>query len=138
MRANYLPVVASVAADDAGTLLNVNADTLAAHLAGRLASPRLVIAGATPGVLDDQGRTIPALDTAAAEALIGSGVASAGMIAKLRACQAALAAGTEEVLLIDGREPATIAAALRHTSKAEDGMTRIVTAGSPPRLGATS
>ncbi len=48
------------------------------------------------------------------------------------------AAGTEEVLLIDGREPATIAAALRHTSKAEDRMTRIVTAGSPPRLGATS
>jgi acetylglutamate kinase len=78
------------------------------------------------------------MDIAAADALIGSGVASAGMIAKLRACQAALAAGAEEVVLIDGREPATIAAALRHTSTAVQGMTRIVTAGSPPRLGATS
>jgi acetylglutamate kinase len=138
VRANYLPVVASLAADDAGMLLNVNADTLAAHLAARLASPRLVIAGATPGVLDDRGDTIPAMDTDGAEALIGSGVASAGMIAKLRACQAALVAGAEEVVLIDGREPAMIAAALRHTSKAGQGMTRIVMAGSPPRLGATS
>jgi acetylglutamate kinase len=118
VRANYLPVIASVAADDAGTLLNVNADTLAAHLAARLASPRLVIAGATAGVLDDQGRTIAAMDTAAAEALIG--------------------AGAEEVVLIDGREPVMIAAALRHTSKTEQGMTRIVMAGSSPRLGATS
>ena len=58
VRANYLPVVASIAADDDGTLFNVNADTLAAHLAARLASPRLVIAGATPGVLDEQGQTI--------------------------------------------------------------------------------
>jgi acetylglutamate kinase len=130
VRANYLPVVASIAADDVGTL--------PAHLAGRLTSPRLVIAGTTPGVLDGQGQTIGALDTVSADALIGSGVASAGMIAKLRACQSALAAGAEEVVLIDGREPASIAAALRHTSKAEPGMTRIVTAGSPPRLGATS
>jgi len=138
VRANYLPVIASVAADDAGTLLNMNADTLAAHLAARLASPRLVIAGATAGVLDDQGRTIAAMDTAAAEALIGAGVANAGMIAKLRACREALASGAEEVVLIDGREPVMIAAALRHTSKTEQGMTRIVMAGSSPRLGATS
>jgi acetylglutamate kinase len=138
VRANYLPVLASIAVDEAGALVNVNADALAAHLAARLASPRLVIAGATPGVLDDRGQTIPALDTSAAEALIGSGVASAGMIAKLRACQSALAAGAEEVVLIDGREPAAIAAALRHTAKTEQGMTRIVAAGSPPRLGATS
>ena len=138
VRGNYVPVVASVAADETGTVLNVNADTVAAHLAARLASPRLVIAGATPGVLDDRGKTIASMDTAAADALIGSGIASAGMIAKLRACQAALAGGAEEVVLIDGREPAAIAAALRHTSTAVEGMTRIVAAGSSPRLGATS
>ena len=89
-------------------------------------------------MLDAQGQTIEALDTVSAETLIGSGVASAGMIAKLRACQTALTGGAEEVVLIDGREPAAIAAALRHTSKAEPGMTRIVTAGTTPRLGATS
>ena len=41
-----------------GELFNVNADTLAAHLAARLKSPRLVIAGATAGVLDERGGTI--------------------------------------------------------------------------------
>jgi acetylglutamate kinase len=138
VRGNYVPVIASIAAAEDGTLLNVNADTVAAHLAARLASPRLVIAGGTPGVLDDQGETIASMDTAAADALIGSGIASAGMIAKLRACQAALAAGAEEVVLVDGRAPSAIAAALRHTSTAVEGMTRIVTAASSRRLGATS
>lgn len=136
--AGYVPVVASIAAGADGLLYNVNADTLAADLAARLGAARLVIAGATPGVLDEKGDTIEALDLASAAALISSGVASAGMIAKLRACHAALAAGAEEVVLIDGREPSAIAAALRHTSKAEPGMTRIVTAGATPRLGATS
>ena len=36
----------------------MNADTLAAHLAGRLKSPRLIIAGATAGVLERDGSTI--------------------------------------------------------------------------------
>jgi acetylglutamate kinase len=43
----YVPVVSSIGASRDGRLFNVNADTLAAHLAARLKSPRLVIAGAT-------------------------------------------------------------------------------------------
>jgi acetylglutamate kinase len=108
----YVPVVASVALGHDGLLYNVNADTFAAHLAGRLSARRLVIAGATPGVLDGQGERIPSLTLAGAEALIGSGVASAGMIAKLRAVRDALQHGVEEVVLVDGREPATLARVL--------------------------
>jgi acetylglutamate kinase len=99
----YLPVVASIGMSVDGGLYNVNADTMAAHLAGRLAAARLVIAGATAGVLDEHGRTIAQLDRLAAGALIASGTASAGMIAKLRACQDALENGAAEVLLMDGR-----------------------------------
>jgi acetylglutamate kinase len=99
----YLPVVASIGMSADGSLFNVNADTMAAHVAGRLAAARLVIAGGTPGVLDGHGRTIGQLDRAAAGALIASGAASAGMIAKLRACEEALENGAAEVLLIDGR-----------------------------------
>ena len=54
----YLPVVASIGASAGGQLLNVNADTLAGHLAVGLRATRLVIAGATAGVLDADGRTI--------------------------------------------------------------------------------
>jgi acetylglutamate kinase len=136
VRGGYLPVVASVAADTDGTILNVNADALAAHVAARLSAPRLVIAGATAGVLDDEGRTIPMMDAAAIESLIGSGVASAGMVAKLRACQQAIAGGVEEIVLVDGREPTTIAAALGRSAAGPLAATRIVSAGIQPRIGA--
>jgi acetylglutamate kinase len=103
--AGYVPVVASLGMSPDGALYNVNADTLAAHLARRLAASRLVIAGATPGVLDEQGRTLRALRRDEVAPLISSRVASAGMVAKLRACEDALDGGAAEVLLVDGREP---------------------------------
>ena len=55
LRINCIPVIASVGVTREGTLLNVNADTIAAHLAALLRADRLVIAGATAGVLDNAG-----------------------------------------------------------------------------------
>ncbi len=104
--AGHLPVVASIGASRAGQLLNVNADTLAGHLAAGLRATRLVIAGATAGVLDADGRTIPAVDDAAIDDLIRGGQASAGMVAKLIACRTARRAGVDEVVIVDGRRPA--------------------------------
>ena len=49
---SYVPIVACVGATGAGQLLNINADTLASHLAAQLGAKRLVIAGGTAGVLD--------------------------------------------------------------------------------------
>ncbi len=125
--AGYVPVVASIAADADGLLYNVNADTLAADLAARLGAARLVIAGATPGVLDDGGATIEALDLASAAALVSSGIASAGMIAKLTACREAIKGGVEEVLMVDGRQGAVLARALQG-SQADLPATRMVAA----------
>ncbi len=68
--AGYLPVVCSIGVGRDGTLFNVNADTLAGHLAGRLQVRQLVIAGATPGVLDSSGHTVAHLDRAGAEAMV--------------------------------------------------------------------
>jgi acetylglutamate kinase len=102
--AGYVPVIASLGVSPQGEILNVNADTLAAHLAGRLGAARFVVAGTTAGVLDEAGRTIDSLDREAVRRLVASGVASAGMIAKLRACEDALANGASEVVLIDGRD----------------------------------
>ena len=42
-RRGYVPVVSSIGASRDGALFNVNADTLAAHLAARLQSPRLIV-----------------------------------------------------------------------------------------------
>ena len=51
-----MPVVACIGLGRDGRLFNVNADTFAGHLAARLGARRLVIAGTTPGVLDDRRR----------------------------------------------------------------------------------
>jgi acetylglutamate kinase len=105
VRLGYVPALACLGVTEGGQLLNVNADTMAAALAAGLGARRLIIAGGTAGVFDRQGQTIPLLDLEGIDALIGDGTASAGMIAKLRACRAALDAGVREVAIVHGRDP---------------------------------
>jgi acetylglutamate kinase len=64
---------------------------------------RLIIAGATAGVLDATGATIARLDLEGIEGLIAQGTATAGMIAKLTACRMALVNGATDVRIVDGR-----------------------------------
>ncbi len=99
----YVPVIASIGLTRDGALLNVNADVMAAHVAAAAGAERLLVAGSTPGVLDSVGKRIDALDTETLEALVGDGTATAGMIAKLRACQSARDAGVIDVRIVDGR-----------------------------------
>ena len=99
----YMPVVASIGCDAVGHLFNVNADTLAGDLAARIGARQLVIAGTTPGVLDPAGRTIPLVDDECLISLIRERQASAGMVAKLLACQAAHMGGVTRVEIVDGR-----------------------------------
>jgi acetylglutamate kinase len=120
----YVPVVACVGTTRRGQLLNVNADTLASHLAGALGAERLVIAGGTPGVLDAEGRTIDRLTTREAGRLIKSGTANKGMVAKLQACRAALQRGVRDVVIANGRGTRLDALAGRSTPPA--GCTQVV------------
>ena len=83
-------MIASVGVSRDGALLNVNADTMAAHLAALLGADRLIIAGATAGVLDDEGQLIPGAVARRHRRMIASGDAHSGMVAKLTACRAAL------------------------------------------------
>jgi acetylglutamate kinase len=99
-----IPVIASIGVDRSGVLLNVNADVLAAHLAGVLRADRLIVAGGTAGVLDDGGQTIAELPLSAIDAMTASGVAHSGMIAKLAACRRACDAGVPDVSIVSGRQ----------------------------------
>jgi acetylglutamate kinase len=99
----YVPVVASIGVSGTGELLNVNADTFAAHLAAALQAADLIIAGSTAGVLDAEGQTIPQLTPGGIDDLIALGAAHSGMIAKLTACRAALEAGVPRIAIVDGR-----------------------------------
>jgi acetylglutamate kinase len=113
-RKGYVPVISSIGSSREGLLFNVNADTLAAHLAGRLKSPRLIIAGATAGVLDENGSTIADMAFSDIDALIGSGGATAGMVAKLGACRSAIGEGAREVFVADGKDLAGLVVLARH------------------------
>jgi acetylglutamate kinase len=99
----YIPVVASVGVASDGTLLNVNADTFAAHLAAVVHARRLIVAGTTPGVLDGGGATIPKLSESDVARLTATGTAHSGMVAKLTACRQALSRGVAEVSIVAGR-----------------------------------
>ena len=109
----YVPVVACIGATRDGQLLNVNADTLASHLAAHLGATRLVMAGGTSGVLDENGRTIDRLTAREAAGLIRAGTANKGMVAKLEACRAALRKGVGDVVIANGREVSLDALAAR-------------------------
>lgn len=122
--AGFVPVIASIGIGADGRLFNVNADTFAGHLAARLGARRLIVAGTTPGVRDRSGATLAELDTAAVARLVADGTATAGMIAKLRACEYALAGGVEDVVIVDGRDRAALEAAA--AGAAPGSATRIV------------
>ncbi len=131
--AGFVPVIACIGLGADGRLFNVNADTFAGHLAARLQARRLVISGTTSGVLDDAGATIPTVDVDDVERLIGSGTATAGMIAKLRACTDALASGVGDVLIVDGRDRAALEMAAVASAPAK--ATRLVSSPSPVPAG---
>lgn len=99
----YVPVIASIGMAADGTLLNVNADTFAAHLARTSGAARLIIAGKTAGVFDAEGRTCPRLDPDDARRMVSAGTARDGMVAKLGACLDAIDGGVAEVRIVDGR-----------------------------------
>ena len=76
---------------------------MACRIAVALGGSDLVIAGGTPGVLDDKGETIAMLDADGIERAIASGTATAGMVAKLSACRTALLEGVASVRIVDGK-----------------------------------
>jgi acetylglutamate kinase len=127
MNDGFVPVVSSIGVTEEGQLLNVNADTMAGHLAAALAARRLVIAGSTAGVLDESGHTVALLDPAAIARLVTGGTATAGMIAKLRACEDALAGGVDDVVIVDGRNAEALRASCQAAGPVPEAATLIVT-----------
>jgi acetylglutamate kinase len=104
--AHVVPVIPSLAVDEAGGWLNVNADTAAAAVAANLQAEKLVLLTDTPGILlnrADEESLVSHLDAAGCRDLIARGVIEAGMIPKVEACLDSLHAGVRKTHMIDGR-----------------------------------
>ena len=105
------PVLASVAATPAGERLNVNADDAASALAAALGASDLVLLSDTPGVRLD-GAIVRGIAASELDATIARPDVVGGMVPKLRAAQATLAAGVARVHVAAWNGPGTLAALL--------------------------
>jgi acetylglutamate kinase len=104
MEQGYIPVVAPLGQSADGSCLNINADLVAAHLAGALHAEKLIFLSNVAGICRKDGSLISELNETEAQQLIEEGVISGGMIPKVSACFDALFA-VPNVHIVDGREP---------------------------------
>jgi acetylglutamate kinase len=100
----FVPVVASIAADDGGHPFNVNADVMAAEIAIGLEAQKLVYLNDVPGVIGPGGDLLSELGVEETlDLLAQADVVDGGMIPKLESAVRALKAGVPRVHLLDGR-----------------------------------
>ncbi|MBO4939796.1 MAG: acetylglutamate kinase [Clostridia bacterium] len=102
----YIPVISTVGCDDEGNTYNINADTVAARIAGELKAESLISMTDTVGLLrdkDDPTTLIPKVYVSDAPKLMRDGVISGGMIPKIQCCIEAIRRGVKKVFIIDGR-----------------------------------
>lgn len=107
IKEDFIPVISSVAVDKKGVTYNINADEVAAAIAGAMKAERLVLLTDVDGVLmkeNDPSSCIPLIKTGDIKELIKSNVIKKGMIPKLKSCVDALKSGVKEVDIVKGTE----------------------------------
>lgn len=106
LAAGFIPVIATVATDQAGQVYNVNADTAAARIAAALGAENLILMTDIKGLLrdkDDESTLIPHVNVSEVPYLIKQGIISGGMIPKIECCVEAVRRGVKKACIIDGR-----------------------------------
>ena len=102
--AGRIPVVSTIAPDNAGQVYNINADTAAEALAAAIGAERLIILTNVEGLYTDwpdKSSLVSELDTAQLASILPS--LDSGMIPKMESCLDAVNAGVKGAHVIDGR-----------------------------------
>lgn len=110
--AGIIPVISSIGyvpGEGADQLVNVNADTVAGHIAAAVNGRLLAFLTDVEGVRGADGQLLRELDEARVTALVAAGVISGGMIPKVEACLGAVQLGVP-AQIVDGREPGVLLA----------------------------
>ena len=103
MDAGYVPVVSPLSAAEDGTVLNINADTIASALAVALQAEKLLFLTGAPGILeraDDPGSLVSYTDLAGLRRLKDEGGLLRGMLPKTSAIEAAIQGGVRRVHIL--------------------------------------
>ncbi|MBX3594952.1 acetylglutamate kinase [Sphingomonas sp.] len=101
----FIPVVAPIAMGADGHTYNINADTMAGAIAGAMGAARFFLLTDVPGVLGKDKDLLTDLDPGRILALKADGTISGGMIPKVETCVAAVDAGVDAAVILDGRIP---------------------------------
>ncbi|MDA9594060.1 acetylglutamate kinase [bacterium] len=104
IKENEVPVVAPLGLDKDNQTFNINADTAAGSIAIELKARRLMIISDVEGVLDNEKKLIPEINSKKANELIDQEVISGGMIPKIKNCVDVASNGVKAVVIIDGRK----------------------------------
>jgi len=111
LNSGFMPIISTIALNpedaDGVNILNVNADTVAGEITVALDAKKLIFLTDVDGIHDMSGKVITNLTSDEAEALVTSGVASGGMIPKIKACLSAVS-HSAATCIIDGRQPHVI------------------------------
>jgi acetylglutamate kinase len=111
--AGLIPVVSPLAASDDGSLLNINADTVAAALAVGLQAEKLMVLTGAPGILeraDDPGSLVSYTDLAGLKRLHEQGCLEKGMLPKASAIESAILGGVRRVHILSAELPDSLLA----------------------------
>lgn len=103
-----VPVISPLAADESGTVLNINADTAAGTIAGALKASKMIYLSDVPGIMRDpldKESLIPTVNRKDIEHLMEEEIVAGGMIPKVNSAIHALDQGIQKVHFIDGRTP---------------------------------
>jgi acetylglutamate kinase len=109
IEAGRIPVVSTVAPDEGGQVLNVNADTAASALAIALQAQKLVVLTDVEGVYPnwpDRTAVLPEVSADDLEKMLPS--MQSGMVPKMEACLRAVRGGVPQATVIDGRVPHSV------------------------------
>lgn len=108
---NWTPVVSSIGHDEAGQLLNINADLAAAALC-QLLRGQLVLLTDVAGILDSHGALVTELDSIQAAEMVARGVIQGGMKVKLEAALDTARALQDSIIVAGWQQPETLLALL--------------------------
>jgi acetylglutamate kinase len=100
----FIPVIAPVGVGEAGETYNINADLVAASIAGALSAGRLILLTDVDGVSDPEGTLISSIDADRIGRMITDGSVSGGMIPKLEHALTALEQGVGKTHIINGKK----------------------------------
>ncbi len=101
-----IPVIATIGVDASGQTFNINADSVAASVAGALGAAKLLYLTDIEGLrrdVNDAKSLISKLTATELGALLGDGTIAGGMIPKAESCLEAVALGVPAVHILDGR-----------------------------------